>query len=64
MDLQIILSTIVAFSAVLTVLSVIFHWLLSPVKENQVRIEKEVAELKTTVNEIKIAIQSLVKKHN
>ena len=39
MDLHTTLITIIAFSATLTVLSVIFNWLLSPLKENQARLE-------------------------
>lgn len=44
MEFQIILMTVIAFSAVLSILSVIFHWLLNPVKENQVRIETEIKD--------------------
>ena len=40
MDYHAILMTIIAFSAVISVLSVIFHWLLTPVRENQARMEK------------------------
>ena len=49
MEFQIILMTVIAFSAVLSILSVIFHWLLSPVKENQVRIETEIKENQTKI---------------
>ena len=44
MDLNTTLVTIIAFSAVLSVLSVIFHWLLTPVKENQARLESGLKE--------------------
>ena len=42
--------TILVVCAVLTVLSVIFNWLLSPVKENQAWIEKDLNQFKTEVN--------------
>ena len=45
MDVQIILMTIIAFSAVVSVLGLIFSWLLSPVIKNQ---EKMGADLKKT----------------
>ena len=44
MDLHTSLLTIVAFAAVISVLSVIFNWLLSPVKENQARMETSLKE--------------------
>ena len=53
MDIQIVLMTIIAFVAVITVLSVIFNWLLNPVKDNQERIEKEVNQFKTEMNQFK-----------
>ena len=76
MDLHTTLITIIDFSATLTVLSVIFHWLLTPVKENQTRLEKSQArlesnqarleenmqELKSDMRELKQAIQSLLKR--
>ena len=40
---------IFAFSAVLTVLSIIFHWLLSPIKENQVRIEADMKQFQVKI---------------
>ncbi len=44
MEYQAILMTIIALSAVISVLGVIFNWLLNPVKENQVRIATELKE--------------------
>ena len=46
MDYQAILMTVIAFSAVISVLSVIFHWLLSPVKEDISDIKTELRELR------------------
>ena len=46
MDYQVILMTVIAFSAVISVLSVIFHWLLSPVKEDIAEIKTELRELR------------------
>lgn len=46
MDFQIILMTIIAFSAVISVLSFAFSLLLSPVKENQARMEKEITVIR------------------
>ena len=40
MDLHTTLLTIIAFSAVIAVLSTVFYALLNPVKENQARLEK------------------------
>ncbi len=76
MDLHTTLITIIAFSAVLTVLSVIFHWLLTPVKDNQARLEQNQArleknqarleenmqELKSDMRELKQAVQVLLKR--
>ena len=50
MDLHTALMTILVVCAVLTVLSVIFNWLLIPVKENQERIAKDLNQFKTEVN--------------
>ena len=47
MDITVVLMTIIAFSAVISVLSVIFHWLLLPVKDNQIRLETEVKGIQT-----------------
>ena len=44
MEYQIILMTIIALSAVISILGVIFNWLLNPVKENQARIATELKE--------------------
>ena len=61
MDLNTALITIIAFSAVLTVLitilTFIFSSLLNPVKENQARIEKE-------LNQFKKEVQSEIKEVN
>ena len=54
MEFQIILMTIIAFSAVLTVLSVIFNWLLSPVKESITEIKLELRDLKQILMDKKI----------
>ena len=55
MDLHTILVTIIACSAVLTVLltglGLIFKLVLSPIKENQFRFEKELKEIK--VNQVR-----------
>ena len=57
--------TIIAFSAVISVLSVIFHWLLSPVKDNQIRLETEVkgiqTKLETEVKGIQTKLETEVK---
>ena len=50
MDLHTALITILVVCAVLTVLSVIFNWLLGPVKDNQERIERDLNQFKTEVN--------------
>ena len=52
MDLQIVLMTVIAFSAFMSVLSFIFHWLLSPLKENQARLEIEIKEVKTDIKQL------------
>ena len=44
MDIQIVLMTIIAFSAVITVLSFSFNLLLQPVKENQAKIESDLKD--------------------
>ena len=54
MDIIPILMTVLVVCAVLTVLSVIFNWLLSPVKDNQARIEKDLNQVKTEMNQVKI----------
>ena len=46
MDFQIMLMTIIAFSAVISVLGIAFNLLLSPVKQNQARMEKELTFVK------------------
>ena len=51
MDVQIVLMTIIAFSAVITVLSFSFNLLLQPVKENQAKIESFLKDFKKEVNE-------------
>ncbi len=60
MDGHAILMTVIAFSAVLTVLitilTFIFNSLLNPVKENQARMEKELNQFKT---EIKVEVSDL-----
>ncbi len=53
MDLHTALMTILVVCAVLTVLSVIFNWLLNPVKDNQERIEKDLNQFKTEMNQFK-----------
>ena len=40
MDYHATLMTIIAFSVAISSLSVIFHWLLTPVRENQAQLEK------------------------
>ena len=52
MDYQIILMTIVAFSAVISILGVIFNWLLTPVKE-------DITELKTDIKTLETGQQNL-----
>ena len=42
MDLHTALMTVIAFSAVIAVLSTVFYALLNPVKENQARLEHEI----------------------
>ena len=51
MDLQAVLITIIAFSAVISVLGFVFHLLLSPIKENQIRLEKEMKEGQKKIKE-------------
>ena len=53
MDLHTTLLTIIAFSAVISILSVIFHWLLSPLKENQERLESGLKEVKAELMEFR-----------
>ena len=52
MDLQIVLTTVIAVCAFLTVLGVIFNWLLGPLKEGQ-------AELKADIKDLKKSIQAI-----
>ena len=65
MNITVVLMTIIAFSAVISVLSVIFHWLLSPVKDNQIRLETEVkgiqTKLETEVKGIQTKLETEVK---
>ena len=46
MDYQAILMAVIAFSAIISVLSVVFHWLLLPVKEDISEIKTELRELR------------------
>ena len=43
MEFQIILTTVIAVCAFLTVLGVIFNWLLGPLKENQKNMEQRLS---------------------
>ena len=43
--LQVFLTAIISFAALISVLGVIFNWLLSPVKENQVLLKNEIKEV-------------------
>ena len=53
MDVQIILMTIIAFSAVITVLSFSFNLLLQPVKENQAKIESDLKDIESDLKDFK-----------
>ena len=50
MDLHTALITIIAVCAVLTVLSVIFNWLLTPVKESIMEIKSELKAIRKELN--------------
>ena len=62
-----VLTTILVCVAVLTGLSIIFNWLLTPVKENQARMEKEVtvikenqARMEKEVSAVKADVKTLI----
>ena len=57
MDLHTSLLTIVAFAAVISVLSVIFNWLLTPIRENQDRMEAELKEVETGLKEVETGLK-------
>jgi len=59
MDYQIILMTGIAFSAVITVLSFAFNLLLSPIKQNQANMEKEISSMKTDISDLKEDVSTL-----
>ena len=59
MEFQIILMTIVTFSAVISVLSFAFSLLLSPVKQNQDRMEKEIASVQKDINTLKEDVSAI-----
>ena len=40
---------VIAFTAFFSLLSFVFHWFLSPLKENQIRLESELKEVKMEV---------------
>ena len=50
------LTTIVALIAVMTGLGFIFNLLLKPIKDNQARMENDIASLKEDVSAIKQAV--------
>ena len=54
MDFQAILMTVIAFSAVISVLGVIFHWLLTPVKDSIIELKNELRELRKEVRNLGI----------
>ena len=52
MDLYPVLLTIIAFSAVIAVLSTIFYALLNPVKENQASMEKRMDRIESKLDQL------------
>ena len=52
MDLHSVLITVIAFAAVISVLSFVFHLILSPVKENQSRLEVGQTELRADIKRL------------
>ena len=60
MELQMLLTAIIAFCAVFTSLGLMFNILLRPVKVNQDRMESEIKELKLEVAEIKSKLDQLL----
>ena len=59
MDYQIILMTIVAFSAVISILGVIFNWLLTPVKEDIIELKTDIKALETGQQALETGQQAL-----
>ena len=63
MDVQIVLMTIITFSAVITVLSFSFNLLLQPVKENQAKIESDLKDIESDLKENQTKIESDLKEN-
>lgn len=59
MDYQIILMTVIAFSAVITVLSFAFNLLLSPIKQNQANMEKKISSMETDISGLKEDVSAI-----
>jgi len=59
MDLHTFLITIIAFSAVISVLSFAFSLMLNPVKENQARMEKNQARMEKDINTLKEDVSTI-----
>ena len=59
MEYQIILTTLIAFVAVMTGLGFIFNLLLKPVKDNQARMEKELTVVKNDINSLKEDVSTI-----
>ena len=53
MDYQIILMTIIAFSAVISVLSAVFYCLLTPVKDSIVDLNSSIVEIKAELRDLR-----------
>ena len=59
MELHTFLMTIIAFSATISILGVIFNWLLNPVKENQIDLKNELKDLKEDQHNLRIELKDL-----
>ena len=59
MDLHTALVTILAFSAVISVLGFIFHLLLNPVKDNQAKMEKNQTKMENDIKEVRKEIKQI-----